>query len=73
VLNVGIAEEDGTLEFWVSDWSEWSSFHKEQATRGGVSAHPVAVPTMCFADLLNKYPAALFAKIDIERNDALHT
>jgi len=71
VHNVGIAEQPGELEFWVSDWSEWSSFHKEQATRGGVSAFPVAVRTMRFADLLNKYPAVLFAKIDIERNDTL--
>lgn len=71
VHNVGIAEQDGQLEFWVSDWSEWSSFHKEQATKGGISASPVAVPTMHFADLLNKYPAALFTKIDIERNDTL--
>jgi FkbM family methyltransferase len=71
VHNVGIAEQDGTLEFWVSDYSEWSSFHKEQAARGGVAAHPVSVPTMRFADLLNKYPAALFAKIDIEQNDIL--
>src|ERR1017187_5025663 len=32
ICNVGIAEQAGELEFWVSGRSEWSSFHKEMAT-----------------------------------------
>ena len=71
ICNVGIAEQAGELEFWVSERSEWSSFHKEIATRAGVSASPIVVPTMRLADLLNNYPAALCVKIDIEGNDSL--
>lgn len=71
ICNVGIAEQAGKLEFWVSDEPEWSSFHRESATRAGVSASPIVVPTIRFADLLNEYPAAIYVKIDIERNDAL--
>lgn len=71
ICNVGIAEQAGELEFWVSDVPEWSSFHKESATRTGASASSIVVPTIRFADLLNEFPAPLYVKIDIERNDAL--
>jgi FkbM family methyltransferase len=71
VCNVGIADQAGDLDFWVSDRSEWSSFYEENAKKAGVSASCIVVPTMRFADLLNEYPAALCVKIDIEGNDTL--
>lgn len=71
VCNVGIAEQAGQLEFWLSENSEWSSFHKEWATAGGVSASPIMVPAVRFGDLLSDYPEPLYVKIDIEGSDAL--
>lgn len=71
ICNVGIAEQPGEMTFWVSSRSEWSSFHKKGATKGGASATPIMVPTVLFADLLNTFPAPFFIKIDIEGNDTL--
>jgi FkbM family methyltransferase len=71
VRNVGIAEEAGNLDFWVSDNSEWSSFHKENATREDTGASVVSVSTLQFADLLAQYHAPLYVKVDIEMNDSL--
>ena len=70
IRNVGIANRAAELTFWVSERSEWSSFDKENATRTGVSAAPIVVPTVRFADLLNEYGQALYVKIDIEGNDS---
>ena len=71
VRNVGIAEGAGELDFWASDNSEWSSFHKEHATRAGTGASLIVVPTIAFADLLGQYRAPLYVKVDIEANDTL--
>lgn len=71
VRNVGVADEAGVMEFWVSDHSEWSSFNKEHATMDGVAAHPLEVPTMPFAEILDAYRTPLYVKIDIELNDSV--
>jgi FkbM family methyltransferase len=71
IRNVGIAEAAGELDFWVSDVSEWSSFHKENAVQAGTGASPIRVRTIPFSDLLGEYRAALYTKVDIERNDTL--
>ena len=71
VRNVGIAENSGELEFWVSDQSEWSSFHRENATKGGAHASAIPVATIRFADLLSELPTPIYVKIDIEMNDPL--
>lgn len=71
IRNVGIAEDAGELEFWVSDHSEWSSFHRENATKGGVQASSIPVATIRFADLLAEVPTPVYVKIDIEMNDPL--
>jgi FkbM family methyltransferase len=71
VLNLGIADEEGDLEFWVSQHSEWSSFHEEHATMNGMTATPVTVPVVRFGDLLANHGPAKFVKVDIERNDSL--
>jgi FkbM family methyltransferase len=71
IRNVGVADEFGELEFWISDHSEWSSFHEEHATMNGVSAHKIPIQTMPFAKILDSYRTPLFVKIDIELNDTL--
>jgi FkbM family methyltransferase len=71
IRNVGIAEDAGELEFWISDHSEWSSFHRENATKGGAQASSISVATIRFADLLNEVPTPVYVKIDIEMNDPL--
>ncbi len=70
VRNIGIAESAGELEFWVSENSEWSSFHKDLATRADTAASPIQVPTIPFADLLGQYRAPLYVKVDIEMSDS---
>lgn len=70
IKNVGIASQVGHLTFWVSERSVWSSFDRRMATRRGFSAYPLVVHTIAFSDLLNQYPPALYAKIDIEGSDS---
>ena len=70
IRNVGISEQAGELNFWISERSEWSSFDKTYATRIGTSASPIVVPAVRFADVLNDYGQALYVKIDIEGSDS---
>lgn len=71
VLNVGIADAAGEMEFWVSDESEWSSFDRSAATRQGRRARAIRVPTTTFAEVLGRYRPPILVKIDIEGNDTL--
>jgi FkbM family methyltransferase len=51
VINRGIAEQKGQLEFWVcDDISEWSSFHREIASRDGSRHHAIAVDCVPIMD-----------------------
>lgn len=70
VRNVGIASAAGELEFWVSDHSEWSSFHRENATQADTAASRILVPTITFDELLGDYRTPLYVKVDIEMNDS---
>jgi FkbM family methyltransferase len=69
IRNIGIAEQEGELTFWVSERSQWSSFDKALATRIGVLASPIEVRTIRFSELVNQYGQALYIKIDIEGKD----
>ncbi|MGH9107845.1 MAG: FkbM family methyltransferase [Acidimicrobiales bacterium] len=71
VLNMGIADQAGEMGFWVSEESEWSSFDRAAATRQGRGAVAVQVPTVAFGEVLGRYRAPLFVKVDIEGNDTL--
>ena len=71
VENLGIASEDGEMEFWVSDHSVWSSFSRENATKASTHATPIMVPTTRFGHLIDKYGVPYFLKVDIEGNDRL--
>lgn len=71
IRNVGIAETRGKMEFWVSSNTEWSSFHAENATKGGQQATSMNVETMPFSELIAEEGTPFFVKIDIEMNDSL--
>jgi FkbM family methyltransferase len=71
LLNVGISREDGTMEFWVSDVPEWSSFDRAIASREGTRHTAVAVATKPFARVLEEHGVPHYLKIDIEGNDRL--
>ena len=71
VRNIGIAETPGEMDFWISSQTEWSSFHAENATRGGAQATSIKVETMPFQQLIEEDGPPFFVKIDIEMNDSL--
>lgn len=79
VRNVGIAETQGELAFWVSSITEWSSFDFEWATTGGsrgpgartATATSVKVETLPFRQLIEEEGTPFYAKIDIEGNDSI--
>jgi FkbM family methyltransferase len=70
LLNVGIAETQGTSTFYVNDDNdEWSSFDRELGTRDGSRFHEVAVPTLPADVLFASYGVPYYVKIDIEGYD----
>lgn len=71
VRNIGIAETQGEMDFWVSSVTEWSSFDFEWATTGAATATSVRVETLPFRQLIEEEGIPFFAKIDIEGNDSL--
>lgn len=71
VRNIGIAEVQGEMDFWISSRTEWSSFHAENATQDGARATCISVEAMPFRQLIEEEGTPFFAKIDIERNDSL--
>jgi FkbM family methyltransferase len=71
ICNVGIAEAEGQMEFWVSKHSEWSSFSRDNATKGRARAQSISIPTVRFGQLLRAYGVPYFLKVDIEGNDRL--
>lgn len=71
VENVGIADREGEMTFWVSEHSVWSSFRQSSATKGGTKASPITVRTVPFADLLERHGVPHFVKVDIEGHDRL--
>jgi FkbM family methyltransferase len=72
VINLGVAERRGQLEFWVcDDVSEWSSFHRDIASRNGVKHHAIVVDCVPVTDLIDEFGVADYMKIDIEGNDRI--
>jgi len=59
------------MNFWISSRTEWSSFHSDNATKGGAQATSIKVETMRFKQLIDEEGTPFFAKIDIEMNDGL--
>ena len=71
IRNVGIAETQGELDFWVCSDTEWSSFDPAMATRQGKEATSIKVKTVPFRQLLEEEGVPYFLKIDIEGSDSL--
>lgn len=72
LVPIGIAQSEGTADFWVcDDHPEWSSFDREIASRRGSRHHRVSIATCRFASLLERFGTPFYCKIDIEGNDEL--
>ena len=71
LLDIGIAETEGALDFWESRVSEWSSFHREIASRNGTPHYRAAVRTRLFKNVIEENGVPFYCKIDIEGNDRL--
>ena len=72
ILNVGIADREGQLPFWICDAnSRWSSFNRAYASWGNSPNHPIQVPCTRFETIVAQYGVPLFCKIDIQGNDCL--
>jgi len=70
ILNVGVADREGVLPFWVCEGkNEWSSFDRASASRNGRTCHSVDVRAMPFANILRDYGVPYYLKIDIETHD----
>jgi FkbM family methyltransferase len=72
ILNVGIAEKQGQLPFWVCETkSEWSSFDRRIASRDGSEHHAITIDCCRFESILEEYGVPYYLKVDIEGNDFL--
>jgi FkbM family methyltransferase len=72
IINRGVAERKGQFEFWVcDDVSEWSSFHRDIASRNGAKHHAITVDCVPITDVVSEFGVADYMKIDIEGNDRI--
>jgi len=72
IINRGLAEHGGRLEFWVCDEvSEWSSFDRDIASRNGVNHHAISVDCVAIMDIIDELGVPDYMKIDIEGNDRI--
>jgi FkbM family methyltransferase len=72
ILNIGIANENGYLEFYVNEKvPEWNSFHLSVASRDGLPWYSIQVQTRTFDRVINEYGVPFYLKVDIEGNDYL--
>jgi FkbM family methyltransferase len=72
ILNVGVAELEGTATFWIcDDFSTRSSFQEKLASRDGEKHHSIEIQTRRFAEILDTYGIPLYLKVDIEGSDSL--
>lgn len=72
ILNVGIADQDGTADFWICEEKpEFNSLHQAIAARDSYSHTRIQIPVMRFSRIIEKYGVPHFLKIDIEGNDIL--
>ena len=72
VINRGLAEHSGQLEFWVcDDKTEWSSFNRSIASRDGARHHAVSVDCLPILDIVAEFGVPDYMKIDIEGNDRI--
>ncbi len=67
ILNVGIGEQEGVLDFWIcDDKSEWSSFDRAMAATNGSRHHCEKVEVWTYDRLSRQFGVPDYLKIDIE-------
>ena len=72
VLNVGIAEKEGSMIFYRNDHElEWSSFDKAIGTRDNTPYTEMQVPCTTIDSILHQYGTPYYMKIDIEGYDPI--
>jgi FkbM family methyltransferase len=72
ILNVGIADREGELAFWICDAdTHWSSFDRAYASWGNSPNHSIQIRTARFETIVAQYGVPHFCKIDIQGNDCL--
>jgi FkbM family methyltransferase len=71
VLNIGVADREGTLSFWVNDANDTqSSFDLARATSHGL-CHEVRVSSYPLSAVTKEYGVPYYLKSDIQGNDFL--
>jgi FkbM family methyltransferase len=72
ILNIGIADREGELPFWICETNHrWSSFDRTYASWGNSPNHQIQVPCTRFETIVAQYGVPYFCKIDIQGNDFL--
>lgn len=67
ILNVGVADGEGTFPFYICDFNpEWSTFEELVAKQKGVDFHQVAVSCRRFRSILDEFGTPYYLKLDIE-------
>lgn len=70
LLNIGVGNEFGELDFWVNDYlTEWSSFDKSAGCRSGSACHSVKVKCIPLTEVFKEYGVPFYFKVDIEGYD----
>ena len=70
IVNVGIAEKDGLVNFYVNKYdSGWSSFHLHLANRGNRGYDVIEIETKSLNQVISEYGTPYYVKVDIEGYD----
>lgn len=70
LLNVGIAQQEGVLDFWINEaLSEWSSFDRETGCRQGTPCRSIQVQCISTRNLIEQFGTPYYIKVDIEGFD----
>lgn len=66
VVNVGVSDKDGELDFFQNAFSEWSSFEAQSKATTANSHRVIRVPVVPLSRLIAEHGAPYYLKIDIE-------
>ena len=69
ILNVAVADHEGTIEFYLSDQDLWASTDSEMAARFGTAQRQITVPCTTLDKLLEPFGTPYYVKIDVEGAD----
>jgi FkbM family methyltransferase len=70
IVNVGVGQAAGKMEFYINEErTEWSSFFRQISARDGSEPRVIEVDVVTMESILQTYGPAYYIKIDIEGND----